>query len=258
VKLLNRVAVVTGAGKGIGRSIAHAFANEGASVVIADIDGEAAKSVVSEIEKIGRASLAITVDVSDRSQVSDMVQQVVNHFGRIDIFVNNAGIGHYKPLLEITAQEWKQVFDINVNGVLFGMQAAGDAMAKSRGGVIVNIASPAGKGGRPLFAAYAASKAAVISMTQSAAMALAHYQIRVNAICPGTVDTALGVNAMEQMQQFVQQGRVPAYTLNVPSPLLGRNARPEEIANAVVFLSSEDASYMTGQAINVCGGRIFN
>ncbi len=258
MKLLNRVAVVTGAGRGIGRSIALAYANEGATVVVADIDGEAAKSVVTEIEKIGQVSLAITVDVSVRSQVIDMGQQVVNRFGRIDIFVNNAGIGHYKPFLEITSQEWKQVFDINVNGVLFGMQAAGDAMAKCGGGVIVNIASPAGKGGRPLFAAYAASKAAVISMTQSAAMALAHYQIRVNAICPGTVDTSLGINAMEQMRQFVQQGKVPAYLLNVPSPLLGRNAKPEEIANAVVFLSSDDASYMTGQAINVCGGRIFN
>ncbi len=256
MKLAGRVAIVTGAGRGVGRGIALELARNGANVVVADLNLDTAEAVADEINTLERDSLPLLVDVTVQSQMETMVAQAVTDLGRLDIMVNNAGVGHVKPFLEITEDEWDKVFAVNLKGMLFGMQAAAKAMIyQERCGRIVNISSVAGKSGRPLLASYAASKSAVINLTQSAAMALAPHKITVNAICPGVVDTHMGKSVIAKMQAYVDEGKIPEEFIRIPEAPLGPRAEPEDIAKMAAFLASDDADYITGQSINVDGGR---
>ena len=293
-RLQRKVAVVTGAGQGIGRGIALRLAREGAGVVVAEYNRETAAQTVQEIKALGRRALAYPVDISSVAAVRAMVDDVVSHFGRIDILVNNAGAVQTKPMLDLTEADWDRVIDVNQRGFFFCLQAVALQMIRqlpeemkaaqppadvynmqqvlkgpeapqsgtftpaSSYGKIVNLSSIAGRRGRPLSTHYAASKAAIINITQSAALALAPYRINVNAVCPGIVPTPMwdqidrdrghlfGAQPGEAMAAFIQ---------TVP---LKRAATPEDIAGAVAFFCSADADYITGQALNVDGGYEMN
>ena len=256
MKLAGRAAIVTGAGRGVGRGIALELARNGANVVVADRNLDTARAVADEIETLGADALPLLVDVTVKSQMEAMAVKAAADFGRLDIMVNNAGVGHVKPFLEITEDEWDGVFAVNLKGMLFGMQATAKAMInQGRCGRIVNISSVAGKSGRPVLAAYAASKSAIINLTQSAAMALAPHEITVNAICPGVVDTHMGKSVLAKMQAYVDEGKIPEELIQIPAAPLGPRAEPEDIARMAAFLVSDDAAYITGQSINVDGGR---
>jgi NAD(P)-dependent dehydrogenase (short-subunit alcohol dehydrogenase family) len=176
--------------------------------------------------------------------------------GRLDIMVNNAGIVEVSPFLEVTEDHWDRIFAVNTKGTLFGIQAAARVMIDfAIEGRIVNIASVAGKGGRPLLAAYAASKAAVINLTQSAAYALAQYRITVNSICPGVVGTDMGRKALSEMSAITTGTGIPGEQSRVPAAPLGPEASPADVAGMVAYLVSTEAAYITAQAFNVDGGR---
>lgn len=249
-----RSALISGAGGAIGRAIACALAAQGLHVVVADRSTEAAQASARAVEETGGSALAVTADVTSRAELATAVAAAAQASGRLDVMVNGAGVPHVKPLLEITAEEFELVFAVNVRGVLHGMQAAAAAMiaAGAPGGRIINIASAAASGARPLQAVYAASKATVVSLTRSAAVALAPHQINVNAVSPSYVDTELGRETLRELARFGgEEARVRA----VPQGLLAREARVEDVAAAVVFLAGPGGDYITGQVINVDGGR---
>ncbi len=249
-----RSALVTGAGGAIGRAIACELAAQGLHVVVADRSTEAAQASARAVEQTGGSALAVTADVTNRAELAAAVEAAAAASGRLDVMVNGAGVPHVKPLLEITAEEFELVFAVNVRGVLHGIQAAASAMIAGGqpGGRIINIASAAASGARPLQAVYAASKATVISLTRSSAVALAPHQINVNAVSPSYVDTDLG---RETLRELARYGGEEAQARAVPQGLLQREARVEDVAAAVVFLAGPGGDYITGQVINVDGGR---
>ena len=249
--LKHKTAIITGAAKGIGKGIARKLAENGADIVVADIDFEQAKATANELEKsIGTKTVPMLVDVSKKERVQALVDDTIVRFGRLDIYVNNAAIDQVKPLLDVEETEWDEIFAVNVKGYLFGMQLAGKAM-KAHGGSIVNIASASGKGGRPLLPLYAATKAVVISMTKSAAQYFGKYNIRVNAVNPGNISTDMGRWAVEEMKKY--EGK---FNTNIASSSpLDRDGTVDDIGNAVMLLSSDLCSYITGQNINVDGGK---
>ena len=287
-RFTGKVAIVTGAGQGIGKGVALRLAREGAAVVVAEYNADTAAETGAEIQVAGGQALPYAVDIADVGAVQSMVSDVVAALGRIDILVNNAGVVQTKPMLDLNEADWDRVVDINQRGTFFCLQAVAQQMirqlpealrnnsgladvlshqlakeqAEASGtgelaacyGKIVNFSSIAGRRGRPLSTHYAATKAAIISITQSAALALAPFRINVNAVCPGIVPTSMwtqidqdrgrlfGAKEGEAMAAFIQQ---------VP---LKRAATPEDLAGVVAFLCSADADYITGQAINVDGG----
>ncbi len=258
--LEGQAAIVTGAGRGIGRAIALRLAREGVSVTIADVDGANAAAVAAEIQAVGGASLAQTADVTQREQVEVMVSATVQHFGRLDILVNNAGIGIVAPLLDTDEAAWDAQMDVNAKGTLLCSQAAARYMiGQGTGGRIINNASGAGKiapGAATPLGAYAASKHAVVGLTRQLGAELAEHQILVNCICAGIVDTEMwalidrGVAALEGAEVGTVLQRA------VDSIPLGRVQQPADVANMVAFLASADACYSTGQAFNVSGGML--
>jgi NAD(P)-dependent dehydrogenase (short-subunit alcohol dehydrogenase family) len=253
--LAGRVALVTGAGEGIGRATALALAEAGADVVVNDLRAEAAEAAAAAVEKLGRRALAIAADVSVVADVERLFEKTASAMGRLDVLVNNAGLIRPVGFGHVTEADWDQTFAVNAKGVFFCMQAGAPVMAFGGGGVIVNLASIAGRGAATLSLPYAASKAAVISLTQQAARLLAGRGVRVNAICPGIVNTAFNWRLDELIG--VQQRRLaPGEFLRerAKSVPLGRLAEPEEIAAVVVFLASPAGSYITGQTITVDGG----
>lgn len=251
LKLRDKVAIITGGGRGIGEAIGIAFAKEGAHVVVTDVDLNTAKSVSEKIRAIGPKALAVKADVSKREEVVRLMEEALREFKRIDILVNNAGISPKKegnPILtwEIQQEEWDMVFGVNLKGTLFCCQEALKYMLPKRVGVIVNISSLAGKAPSepmPTGAHYNASKAGIINLTQKLARELASYGIRVNAIAPGRIATPLAKLASKEINQTMLE-RTP----------LGRFGTPEEIADLVLFLSSEASGYITGETININGG----
>ncbi len=254
----NKTAVVTGAGRGIGRAIALRLASEGASVAIAEIDKASAYGVAEEIRSLGRESLAIEVDVRRMDSVQRMVSETIAAWNRIDILVNNAGITIVGPVLDSTEEEWDRMIEINLKGVLRCSQAVAREMVARKRGKIVNVASESGKVGRPLFAVYAATKFGVVGFTQALAQELAPHGINVNAVCPGIVQTKMWDELDEKLSRL--QGLAPGEPLerrrkSIP---LGRLETPEDVAGVAAFLASADADYMTGQSVNVTGGRIFH
>jgi len=256
MRLAGRTAIVTGAGSGMGRSIALRFADEGCAVAVVDINVAAASQTAGDVRTRSRKAIEISADVSSIDQVDAMVSTATETFGKIDILVNSAGVWGGRPLLDVQPEEWDKVFAVNARGLFFCMQRVARRMVAQGHGTIINIASVSGFGGRPWAAHYAASKAAVLSVTRSAALALSGYGIRVNAVCPGMVDTPMADEAGRILNAFdglAPDRRVAKMLESVP---LGRTAAPEEIAAVVAFLASADASYITGEMVNVCGGMV--
>ena len=253
--LAGRVALVTGAGEGIGRATALALAEAGADVVVNDLRPEAAAATAAAVEKLGRRGLAVAADVAVVADVERLFEETASAMGRLDVLVNNAGLIRPVGFGHVTEEDWDHTFAVNAKGVFFCMQAGAPLLAFGGGGVIVNLASIAGRGAATLSLPYAASKAAVISLTQQAARVLARSHVRVNAICPGVVNTAFNWRLDELIG--VQQRRLPKGEFlreRAESVPLGRLAEPEEIAAVVVFLASPAGSYITGQTITVDGG----
>lgn len=245
VKLENKVAIVTGSGQGIGKEIVLELAKEGARVVISDINQENIDRTVKEIKSFGFDVIGLKADVSNSEDVNGLIEKTIEKFGRIDILVNNAGIYPFKPLTEMEESEWDRVLDVNLKGIFNCTKAVLPHMTKQKSGNIVNIASIAGAVvGYSNLVHYSASKGGVLGFTRSAAIDLAQYKIRVNAIAPGVVETPSVKESMdsETSKQFIQM---------VP---LKRMGQPIDIAKAVVFLASDDSSYITGQMIIVDGG----
>jgi len=247
MKLQGKVALVTGAGRGIGRAIALALAREGAQVAVADIIGENAEAVKSEIEAHGVKALAVQVDLTKPAEVTRMVETVLAQFGQIDILVNNAGWDKLEPFLESDEETWEKVIAVNFKGVLRTCKAALPSMvARGAGGKVVNISSDAGRVGSMGEAVYSGSKGAVIAFSKSLAREVARYQINVNVVCPGLTETALLNESRAAMPKVID-----AITKSIP---LRRTGQPEDIAEAVVFLASPSADYITGQTLSVSGG----
>jgi len=257
VELDGQVAIVTGAGRGIGRAIALELASLGAAIVVAELNQENASETAAEVERLGRRAIAIRVDVTRAADRQAMVEQTMRGFERIDVLVNNAGIYRAAAPLDITDEHWDSVLAVNSKAVLFCSLAVLPHMLAARRGVIVNLASMAGKIPSATGLAYAVSKAAVISLTRSLAAAYARDGIRVNCICPGFVETDMWAEVDRQVG-VEQLGRQPGEYVRerVATVPLGRMAQPEDIARVVGFLTTGKASYMTGQAINVTGGLV--
>lgn len=251
-------AIVTGAGRGIGRAIALRLAREGAAVLVADLDGTEAERVSLEIEQMGGRARASRVDVTSAADAERMVGETVAAFGRLDILVNNAGVGAVAPLLETDEGTWNALMDVNAKGVLLCSQAAARRMIEQGdGGRIINNASGAGKvaPGRDIpLGAYAASKHATVALTKQLGLELAAHGILVNCVCAGIVDTAMWdlIDRESAQLQGLPVGEVKARA--VSSIPLGRIEQPEDVAGVVAFLASDDASYITAQTLNVCGG----
>lgn len=257
--LAERVAIVTGAGNGIGSATALALAKAGAHVAAADADGRAAKATADAIAVLGRQSLALDTDVGDVAAIDHMVSRVMATFGRIDILVNNAGVTRRAYIMDLTEADWERITRVNAKGVFFCLQRVAREMIPRAGGVIVNIASIAGKGyAGTSNAIYAASKGSVISLTRIAALQLARHNINVNAICPGTTVTALSegnLAARAREEGLSVEDMTRRRNAGIP---LGRPNEPEDVAALAVFLASPAARNITGQSVNVDGGVIFD
>jgi NAD(P)-dependent dehydrogenase (short-subunit alcohol dehydrogenase family) len=247
MRLANKVAIITGAGSGMGKTAALLFAAEGAKIAAADITEDPVKETVAEITKAGGEALAIRADVSKAADVKHMVDEAVAKFGKLDIIYNNAGIeGESAFLSNMTEEAFDRVIAINLRGVFLGMKYALPHMMKAQSGSIINTASIAGlvavKGGT----AYSAAKAGVIAMTRVAALEYGRYNIRVNAICPGAIETP--------MAERIRAGAKPNPAAIKRISVLERMARPDEIAKVALFLASDDASFATGAPFIIDGG----
>jgi len=246
MRLNNKIALVTGAGSGFGRGIATRFAEEGAKLIVADINEEAAKMVAGEI---GDSAIAVVADVSKNSDVEAMIQQSVAQWGRLDILVNNAGTTHRnKPMTEVTEEEFDRIFAVNVKSVFLTARHGVPLMKEQGQGVILNVASTAGLRPRPGLAWYNTSKGAMITATKAMAIELASFKIRVNAINPvagetGMLHLFMGEDTPEKRAQFVS---------SIP---WGRLSQPQDMANAALFLCSDEADMVTGTCMEVDGGR---
>ena len=252
MQLEGKVAIVTGAARGIGRAIAERYAKEGAKVVIADLNAQGAQEVAVGI---GRAAIGVQFDVTHQDSIDALVARTVAEFGSLDILVNNAGLFTMAPIVEISREDYRKVYAVNVEGLLFTLQAVAKQMiAQGRGGKIINFASQAGRRGEALVAIYCSSKAAVISLTQSAGLDLIKHRINVNAIAPGVVDNEHWehVDAMFAKYENLQPGEKKRIVgAAVP---FGRMARPDEIGGLATFLASPDADYIVAQCYNIDGG----
>ncbi len=243
MELTGKVALVTGAAQGIGRAVSLLLARSGADLVVSDINLEKAEETAREIETIGRKAMAIRVNVASFGEVEKMVEAILERFGRIDILVNNAGIARDKLILRMTEEEWDAVLNVNLKGTFNCTKAVVRHMSKQRSGKIVSIASVVGEMGNAGQANYSASKAGVIGFTKTIAREFAQRGINVNAIAPGYIETpmtdALPEKAKEELKRLIPMERL---------------GRPEDVADAVLFLVSEASSYITGQVLNVNGG----
>lgn len=243
-----KVVLVTGAGRGIGRAIAKAFAAQGAIVAANDLTPINLDPTIAAIHAAGGKAKDYLFDIAMKMQVQAMVEQVLDDWGRIDILVNNAGVEPHAALLDLDEWDWRRTLDVNLTGAFFLIQSVGRMMRDQGSGVIVNIGSIAGRAhGLKDRSAYVASKMGLIGLTREAARELAAYNIRVNAVCPGVIETEM-TSALRQNPVMVEK-----WLEDIP---LGRLGKPEDIAGVVLFLCSEAAAYLNGQAINLDGGKV--
>lgn len=259
-RFAGKTVVVTGSGrqKGLGQGILQRFADEGANCVVSDVViGEEAEAVAAELRGRGAKVAVIACDVSDSVQCDALVEQTVAAFGSIDVMVNNAGIGFMmKPLLDVAADDWAKVIGVNLSGAFYCTQAAARAMVLAgKGGRIINIASQAAKTGFPHLAAYVSSKHGMVGLTRASAVELGAHGITVNAVCPNHVTTALGAEQNAYFSKLLGFTSVEAYLANMAAKNpMGRPGLPSDTAAACAWLASDDAFYVTGEAINVSGG----
>ena len=240
-KLEGKIAIVTGAGQGIGRGIATKLAAEGATVVVTDINEDTAKETAAVVGGVG-----IRTDVTSRESVEAMVEQVVRQFGRIDVLVNNAGWDMSGPFVDSDPADWDRIIAINLYGVLHTSKAVLPIMAAQGAGSVVNLASDAGRVGSSGEAVYSAAKGGVIAFTKATAREMARHQVNANCVCPGPTDTALFASVGGDNPKLRE-----ALTKAIP---FRRLAQPEDLANVVAFLASDEAAYVTGQTVSVSGG----
>jgi len=248
LNLKDKVAIITGARRGMGRTHALVLAKAGAKAVVSDISLEDCQKVVEEIKAGGGEAIAVKCDVTKKAEIDEMVRKTVEAFGKVDILVNNAGICQFKPFLELTEEEWDRTIDINLKGYFLCAQAVAREMAKQKSGVIVNIASVAMGQlgvGFPNIVHYCASKGGIAAMTEALALELAPYNIRVNAIAPGVIETPM-IDPIKQDLKAMEGtlDRIP----------LRRVGKPEEVSSLVLFLASDESSYMTGSVVVIDGG----
>lgn len=245
-----RVVLITGAGRGIGRAIAWAFAGRGTAIAANDLAPDGLSGTVEEIENSGGEAEAFEADVSQKRQIQSMIEAVRARFGRIDFLVNNAGVEPHGSLLTLDEWDWDRTLAVNLKGPFLLIQSVGRVMADAGGGSIVNIGSIAGRAhGLPNRAAYVASKTGLLGLTREAARELAEHNIRVNAVCPGVVKTDMTAELRQE------EGMMRRWRADIPQ---GRLGEPEEIADVVLFLCSQSARYITGQALNVDGGKVMS
>ena len=259
MELEGQASIVTGAGRGIGRAIALELATLGSDIVVADLLDANAEQVAEEIHALGRQAIPIHVDVTSRSDLDAMAAKAMSEYGRIDVLVNNAGVNWFGSVLEVTEESWDFVMDVNAKAVFFASQAVLPHMFAAKKGSIVSLASMAGKLGSTYSVAYAASKAAVISITRSLALSGAPYGVRANCVCPGYIystdmwrqvevgiSEVLGMTPDELNAQRLKQ---------IP---LGRWETPEDVAKLIGFLASDRSAYITGEDVNVSGGLVMH
>jgi meso-butanediol dehydrogenase/(S,S)-butanediol dehydrogenase/diacetyl reductase len=255
MRFKDKAVAVTGAGKGIGRAIALAFAREGADITIGDFDRQAAEETLEHIKREGRGAEFVRVDVRKKNECEAFVKAAVGAFGRLDIAVNNAGVSTMNWVVDLTEEEWDFNMDVNAKGVFLCCQAEVKQFIKQgKGGKIVNTASLAAKRPVILLAHYVASKYAVLGFSRSLALEVAKHGIKVNCVCPGLVKTSMQVREIgweAKLRGLTQEQVKEEYVKSIP---LGRLEEPEDVAKVVLFLASEDADYMTGQGINITGG----
>jgi len=251
-RLEGKAALVTGGARGIGRAICEAYAREGASVAVADLlEKDAAETAAA----LGDSGMAVTMDVTDLDSIAAGVSAVEDAFGGIDILVNNAGIFNMATIEEITVEDYRRQYDVNVGGTIFTTQAVLPGMKRrGKGGVIINFASQAGRRGEPNVTIYCSTKAAVISVTQSMALELAKDNIRVNAIAPGVIDTPMWDHVDSLFAKYEDRAIGEKKRLVGEAVPLGHMGRPDEIADPCVFLACDEARYITAQTLNVDGG----
>jgi D-sorbitol dehydrogenase (acceptor) len=253
MRLKDKVAVITGGGGGIGAAIAEAYAGEGARVCVADIDAAEADRTA---RRIGGGAFAAKLDVTSLDSIEACAASVEQTAGGIDILVNNAAIFDMGPLLEVPERSYDKVFNVNVKGVLFMMQAVARSMvARGRGGKIINFSSQAGRRGEPLVAVYCASKAAVISLTQSAGLALIKHGINVNGISPGVVDTPMWSEVDALFAKYENRPLGEKKRLVGEGVPFGRMGKPEDLVGCAIFLASAESDYVVAQTFNVDGGQ---
>ncbi|MBD2055624.1 SDR family oxidoreductase [Oculatella sp. FACHB-28] len=250
MRLKNKVSFITGAGSGIGQATAVQFASEGAIAVVVDRNLESAKKTQHLIEQAGGVAQALVVDITQEQQVADAIATTVQQFGQLDILHNNAGVSVLKPITETTEADWDFLFGVNLKGMFFGCKHAIPYMVQQGGGVIINTASELAIMGQALYTAYCATKGGVLAFTRALSVEWAAKGIRINAICPGPVDTPMLQN---EFILATDPGAEEAATIqSIPA---GRLGMPEDIARVAVFLASEDAAFVHGAAIVADGGR---
>ncbi|MBI5567980.1 MAG: SDR family oxidoreductase [Chloroflexi bacterium] len=244
----DKVVLVTGAGRGIGKAIALAFAREGAKVAVNDINPDSCEATTNDIKALDGEAAAFHADVSNKMAVQAMLIDLEDRWGRVDVLINNAGVEPHKPIVQLDEWDWDRTIDVNLKGAFICSQSAGRMMIKQGGGVIVNIASIAGRAaGLRDRSAYVASKTGLIGFTKECAREFAAHQIRVNAVCPGVIVTEMTAHLRDnaaQLQKWLE---------DIP---LGRLGEPDDVTGLVLFLCSDAARYITGQAINVDGGKV--
>jgi 3-oxoacyl-[acyl-carrier protein] reductase len=243
MRLREKKAIVTGAGQGIGRSIALKMAQEGADVIIAEWNSATGNQTKKDVEALGRKALLIAVDVANQRQVQNMVTEVLKAWERIDILVNNAGFDRGATLLKVKEEDWDAVLGVHLKGTMNCIQAVAPHMIENQYGKIVNISSIYGKSGGIAAISYSAAKAGIIGLTKSVARELGRYQINVNVVLPGLILTPTIAKMAENYRNII-----------IEHTPLGRIGQPEEVANVVAFLASDEASFMTGAAVEVSGG----
>ena len=256
MRLKDKVGVVTGGGSGIGRGVSLKFAREGAKVVVADINLETAEETVKMIKEAGGEAIAVKTDVTSETDAAGMVAKAVSEYGRIDLLCNNAGTDIKGAVQDYPVETWEKLMDLNLKGVFLCTKAAVKEMIKQKFGRIVNISSMAGKTGESFTSPYCATKFGVIGFTQSIALELGVHDITVNAVCPGAVETDLikqSVSGTAKLNNRTYEEEL--YEKFIKLTPLARMAQPADVANAVAFLASEEADFITGSTLNVSGGR---